>query len=61
MRRSRLLVEGLVSAGLAVVVLGPMLFSRGYVLRGDMVFVPGPAVEGRLARPGRTGAALRAG
>ena len=24
----------------AVVILGPMLFSRGYVLRGDLVFVP---------------------
>ncbi|MCW2761005.1 MAG: hypothetical protein JWR85_1206 [Marmoricola sp.] len=35
-RRSDLLV----SLVLAVVVLGPMLLRRGYVLRGDMVFVP---------------------
>jgi len=28
------------SLGIAVVVLGPMLIRRGYVLRGDMVFVP---------------------
>jgi len=28
---------------LTVLVLGPVLFRRGYVLRGDMVFVPDPA------------------
>jgi hypothetical protein len=30
----------LLAAGLAVLVLGPVLLRRGYVLRGDMVFVP---------------------
>lgn len=33
-------VDLLVSTAVAVVILGPMLLSRGYVLRGDLVFVP---------------------
>jgi hypothetical protein len=35
-----------VSATIAVVVLGPVLLARGYVLRGDMVFVPGQPWKG---------------
>jgi hypothetical protein len=38
--RSAVLVDLLVGAVLALVVLGPVLLRRGYVLVGDMVFVP---------------------
>ena len=38
--RTERLVEGIVAVALTVVVLGPALVHRGYVLRGDMVFVP---------------------
>jgi hypothetical protein len=33
-------VDALVAAAVATVVLGPMLWMRGFALRGDMVFVP---------------------
>jgi hypothetical protein len=39
-RRARTAQDLVVSLGIAAVVLAPVLLHRGYVLRGDMVFVP---------------------
>jgi hypothetical protein len=40
MRRAPTLVDAGLSAAVALAVLGPVTWSRGYVLEGDMVFVP---------------------
>jgi len=44
--RRRLIADPLVGLAVTVIVLGPVLFRPGYLLRGDMVFVPGQPWKG---------------
>ena len=45
-RRRARAADATVAAVVAAVVLAPVLLARGYVLRGDLVFVPGQPWKG---------------